>query len=452
MRKIMRKLITTLLVTVTLFSTVIAQAATDVETWRTDEGAEVYYLHAPEIPMVDLILSLEAGSIREGDSYGLAAMTANMVTSGTQSLDEEALLLKLDQLQSSIDASSSTYHTLFSLRSLSREQQFNSTLEILYEMLQSPRFDEKVFKREVTQAIDSQKARLDNPSAIANELYYAALYPNSVIGATSEMLQNALAKMRLGDVKAFQEQYYDAHGAKIIFVGDLSQEDAKKIAAKISQILGSGEIHPAMAQIEPVTMDLTYEQYYNSPQTQVMMGQPAIDRFSPDYLPLMIGNHLLGGSGLTSLLMTTIREKEGLTYGIYSRFAPNFYEGPFTISFSTKNESVEDAITQTKAVVNQFINEGPDSELLERAKNNYIGSLVLDLDSNLKLAYAILNLATYGLPLDYYETLPEKVRAITPKEIQEAFKRHVNPQEMTTVIVGGYVAPDKETRKPFNDQ
>ncbi|WP_162297642.1 M16 family metallopeptidase [Ignatzschineria cameli] len=452
MRQIMRKFFTTLLFTIPFFASLSAQAATDVETWRTDEGAEVYYLYAPEIPMVDLILSLEAGSIREGDSYGLAAMTAKMVTSGTQSLDEEALLLKLDQLQSSITASSSTYHTLFSLRSLSKASLLQPSLDLLYEMLQSPRFEEKVFKREITQAIDSQKARLDNPSAIANELYYAALYPNSVIGATSEMLQASLTKMSLGDVKAFQEQYYDAHGAKIIFVGDISEEDAKKVSAQISQILGPGEIHPAIAQIEPVSMNLTYEKYFNSPQTQVMMGQPAIDRFSPDYLPLMIGNHLLGGSGLTSLLMTTIREKEGLTYGIYSRFSPNFYEGPFTISFSTKNESVEDAITQTKAVVKQFIDNGPDPELLERAKNNYIGSLVLDLDSNLKLAYAILNLATYGLPLDYYETLPEKVRAITPQEIQEAFKRHVNPQEMTTVIVGGDVAPDTETETPFQDQ
>ena len=109
------------------------------------------------------------------------------------------------------------------------------------------------------------------------------------------------------------------------------------------------------------------------------------------------------------------------------------------MSFSTKNESVEEAITKTKAVIETFITETPDLDLLQRAKNNYLGSLVLDMDSNAKLANSILGLALFNLPLDYFDTLPEKVNAITPAEIQAAFKRHVNPEEMVTIIVGGDV-------------
>lgn len=443
----MNKLITSLLITTSVLIGFTANATSKVQTWTTKEGAEVYYLHAPEIPIVDMIISVDAGAILEDGAYGLADMTASMMTSGTTRLDEEAYLEELDNLQSSIGAGASTYSTIFSLRSLTKPESLQPSLDLFYEVLESPRFDEKIFERDRAQAIDGEKAILDSPSALANELYYNALYPNTVIGTTSAELQASLQKLTLDQVKNFREQFYDAQDAKIVFVGDIDKDQATTIANRVSEILGTGEIHPKVAQIEPVTMNLTHEKYFNSPQTQVMIGQPAIDRFNNDYLPLIVGNHLLGGSGLTSMLMTTIREKDGLTYGIYSRFSPSFYEGPFTITFSTKNESVDEAITKTKEAVNNFIQEGPDATLLERAKNNFLGSLVLDLDSNSKLANSILMLATYGLPLDYYETLPEKVRAITPSEIQEAFKRHVNTEEMTTVIVGGYVDPNKTETK-----
>lgn len=442
----MKRIITMLLTTTALMVGVMANASTKVETWKTAEGADVYYLNAPEIPIVDLILSVDAGAIREGNAYGLASLTASMMTTGTSRLDEEDFLVELDNLQSSISAGASTYSTYFSLRSLSKESALTPSLALFYEVLEDAKFEEKIFKRDRAQAIDGQKAILDNPGAIASELYYAALYPNSVIGATSKMLQESLSTLTLEDLQAFRDQYYNMQGAKIVFVGDISKTQAATIAANISETLGVGEIHQAPAQITPVTMNITEEQTFNSPQTQVIIGQPAIDRFDKDYLPLIVGNHLLGGSGLTSILMTTIREKDGLTYGISSRFSPSFYEGPFTISFSTKNESVDEAISKTRDVVTEFIEQGPDAELLERAKNNFLGSLVLDLNSNSKLANSILMLASYNLPLDYYETLPEKVRAITPEEIQEAFKRHVNPQEMTTVIVGGYVKDKQEDK------
>lgn len=416
-----------------------AQASSQVETWQTKEGASVYFLPAPEIPIADIIVALDAGAFREEKQYGLASITANMMTKGTTSLDEEAFLTKLDDLQSMIQANASLSHTLFSLRSLTKPTLFDPSLELFYDVLTEPLFNEQTFIRERAQAIDGQKAILDSPGQIARELYNAALYPNSVVGATSKMLEKSLQALSIDDLKAFRQHYYHANNAKIILVGDLTKADATKISTQISELLGHSEPLPALPKIDAITSNNIIEQYYNSPQTQVIMGQPAIDRFDKDYLPLIIGNHLLGGSGLTSILMTNIREKEGLTYGIYSQFTPGMYQGPFTVSFSTKNESVEAAIQKSKAVIENFIQEGPEAEALQRAKNNFLGALVLDMNSNAKLANAILGLATYNLPLDYYETLPEKVKAITPKEIQAAFKRHVNPEEMVTVIVGGVV-------------
>lgn len=444
----MKNLLAGILATSAFLVGFTANATSQIETWNTKEGASVYFLHAPEIPIMDMIVSLDAGSLREGQQYGLASMTANMMTKGTQDLNEEAFLTKLDDLQSAIDANASITSTSLSLRSLTKPELLTPSLDLFYEVLTTPAFNENVFERERTQAIDGQKAILDNPGKIANELYYETLYPNTVIGATAKMLESSLKKLSVKDLQDFRKQYYQAHNAKIVFVGDLSKEDAKSIANQVSALLGKGSPLPELPKIKSVTSHKIVEQYFNSPQTQVIMGQPAIDRFNEDYLPLMVGNHLLGGSGLTSILMTNIREKDGLTYGIYSYFSAGIYQGPFTVSFSTKNESVEEAIEKSKAVITQFIEEGPEAEALQRAKNNFLGSLVLDMNSNAKLATAILGLAAYDLPLDYYETLPEKVKAITPEEIQAAFKRHVNPKEMATIIVGGVVPSQKSQQQP----
>lgn len=420
--------------------TSVSFAATPkIEKWHTEEGATVLYLHAPEIPMMDLIIALDAGAFREGEQHGLAQLTANMMMRTTETLDEETLMSTLENLGTSISAGAGTNHTFINYRSLTDKELREASLNLLYEMLEHPSFESTIFERERAQIIDAQKARLDNQNAIASELYYSTLYPGQYLGVTSEMFQRSLATLTLPELENFRDTFYNAHNAHIIFVGALPREEVEAITTKISNILGKGEALPAIEEAALPAPGTLVTQYFNSPQTRILMGHPSITRDNEDYLPLMLGNHVLGGSGLTSQLMMEIREKRGLTYGIYSGFSPSFLPGPFTISLSTKNESVEDAIKATRALLATFIEEGPDAESLQRAKNNLVGSMVLDLDSNAKLAGALLHIATYNLPLDYYDTYPENIKAISAKTIQEAFARHIDLDAITTILVGGAV-------------
>lgn len=408
-----------------------------IQEWTTDEGARVLFIEAPEIPMVDFIISMDAGSFREGEKHGLANMTSQMMTLGTKDKDENEFSEALENLGSSISVSSGVSSTAIKIRSLTDDTVLNSTLSLWREMVQEPRFDAEIFDRERTQAIDAQKARLDSPDAIASETYNTLLYPNEIQGVTSAMLQASLKTMDIAELKQFRKNYYHATGANIIIVGALNREAAEKISIGISEVLGKGKTLPKISEKAELVPAQTVRKSFNSPQSRIIMGHVSIDRFSPDYWPLILGNHVLGGSGLTSLLMMDIREKQGLTYGIYSYFAPSFLHGPFTIGLSTKNESVDHAIKATIQGTKDFIKNGPDDEDLERAKNNLIGSSILGISSNSGLAGALLTIAQYDLPLDYYDTYPETIRAITKEEIQKAFQKHVHPDDFVTVIVGG---------------
>lgn len=408
-----------------------------IQEWTTDEGARVLFIEAPEIPMVDFIISMDAGSFREDKNYGLASMTSQMMTLGTKDKDENEFSEALENLGSAISISSGVINTSIKIRSLTDDTVLNSTLALWREMVQEPRFDAEIFNRERTQSIDAQKARLDNPDAIASETFSTLLYPNQIQGVTSDMLQASLKKMKIEELKQFREGYYHATGANIIIVGALDRDSAEKISTGISEVLGKGKalskIEEKVEKVKPQTV----RKAFNSPQSRILMGHVSIDRFNTDYWPLLLGNHVLGGSGLTSLLMMDIREKQGLTYGIYSYFAPSFLHGPFTIGLSTKNESVDHAIKATIQGTKDFIKNGPDDTDLDRAKNNLIGSSILSLSSNSGLAGALLTIAQYDLPLDYYDTYPETIRAITKEEIQKAFQKHVHPDDFVTVIVGG---------------
>ncbi len=408
-----------------------------INEWKTEEGARVLFINAPEIPMVDIIVGMDAGSIREGTKYGLSSLTANMMTLGTQDKDETEFSEALENLGSSISARASTGSTLFSLRSITDKAVLEPTLALFSEMIQSPRFDESIFNRERTQIIDAQKAKLDSPSAIANETFYTTLYPNSPKGVTTDEMKASLLKLTIEDLKAFRDSHYNATDANIIIVGDLSLEEAKKISNQISHLLGKGPSYPKYIDSVESVSPSKQSVFFPSPQSQILIGHDSIDRNNEDFLTLTLGNHVLGGSGLTSLLMMDIREKQGLTYGISSGFNAGLLHGPFIIGLATKNESVEKAIQAAIKGVEDFIQNGPTDEDLARAKNNLVGSAILSLSSNSSLANALYNIAQFDLPLDYYDTYPDKIKAISKEEIQKAFKKHVHPENFTTVIVGG---------------
>ena len=159
-------------------------------------------------------------------------------------------------------------------------------------------------------------------------------------------------------------------------------------------------------------------------------------RTDPDYFPLYVGNHILGGSGLVSLLMDEVREKRGLSYSVYSYFLPLAERGPFLAGLATKNDQGPQARNVLMATIQRFRDEGPSQEELEAAVKNITGGFPLRIAGNRKIAQYLAIIGFYGLPLDYLDRFNERVRAVTVEAIRDAFQRRIDPSHFTTVIVG----------------
>ena len=177
--------------------------------------------------------------------------------------------------------------------------------------------------------------------------------------------------------------------------------------------------------------------YHPSAQTTVRMGAPGMHRGDPDYFPLYIGNHVLGGSGLVSRLSDEVREKRGLSYSASSYFNPMEQDGPYLLSLQTRNDQSAQALKVLKDTLVKFVADGPTDQELESAKKNITGGFALRLDSNGKIADHLAVIGFYGLPLDYLDTFIGKVNAVTVEQVREAFKRRIHPEHMVTVTVGG---------------
>jgi zinc protease len=179
---------------------------------------------------------------------------------------------------------------------------------------------------------------------------------------------------------------------------------------------------------------------FDSAQAHVLIGQPGYLRSDPDFFTLTVGNYILGGGGFVSRLTEEVREKRGLSYSVYSYFAPGLHAGAFTLGLQTRPDQVEQAVKVSRDVLASFVAQGPTAKELKAAKDNLIGGFALRIDSNRKLLDNVANIAWNRLALDYLDTWTQQIERVTLADIRAAFARKLQPEKMVTVVVGGAAA------------
>jgi zinc protease len=149
-----------------------------------------------------------------------------------------------------------------------------------------------------------------------------------------------------------------------------------------------------------------------------------------------VGNYILGGGGFVSRLTHEVREKRGLSYSVYSYFAPGLHAGAFTLGLQTRPDQAAQAVQVAKDVLADFVAHGPTEAELKAAKDNLMGGFALRVDSNRKLLDNMANIAWNQLPLNYLDTWTQQIDQVSTAQIKAAFARKLQPQKMVTVVLG----------------
>ncbi|MDA8453758.1 insulinase family protein [Acidovorax sp. GBBC 3334] len=430
-----------------LLGTQSAWALLPIQHWTEPNGARIWLVESPGIPMVDVQVDFDAGTRRDpAPQAGLAGAAAAMMSKGVRgdggepAMDENALGEAWADLGASLSASAERDGFSYSLRSLTDAGLLDRAARLAARQIAQPAFPQDVWQRERARWSASLKEAETRPGTVAGKAFAQAVFGTHPYGQRTT--PDTLARIEVADLQAFHARYLQACRARVSIVGAVTRAQAQTLAQTLLSRLPASDATgcaplPAVPRVQALDKPAEEKIPFASAQAHVLIGQPSFPRKDPDFLALLVGNHILGGGGFTSRLTEEVREKRGLSYSVYSQFSPGLDAGPFVVGLQTRPDQAEQAVKVSREVLARFVAEGPTAAELRAAKDNLIGGFALRIDSNRKLLGNVVNIAWNDLPLDYLEHWTDRVEALTAADIRAALARKLQPDRMVTVVVGG---------------
>jgi zinc protease len=413
-------------------------AALPIQTWRAPSGAEVLFVEARTLPMIDVAVEFPAGSSRDDPGKGgLARMTLQMMKLGAGGMSETEISNRLADSGVRLGASFDVDRAGYAVRTLSRPDRQEHAFSVLEALLAAPAFEQRVFEREKARTLTALSESLTRPGTIVEREFLSRTYAAHPYGHLATGDPQTVGVLTRNDLVEFYRHHYVADRAIIAIIGDLSRAQAQRIAQRLTEKLPRSRVP---RQVLPPVPRLSgpIESYIPHPASQahLRIGAPGLRRGDPDYYALWLGNQVLGGGGFNSRLSVELREKRGLTYSAYSYFAPFAVDGPFVLGAQTSREQAPAALSVMRETLERFVRDGPSEVELQEAKQNVVGGFVLRVDSNEKILEYLSLIGFYDLPLDYIERFPHEIEKVTLQQVRDAFRRRIDPARMVTVVVG----------------
>ena len=434
-----------LLILIFVLACAPAQAVLKIQNWTLDNGARVFFVESPSIPILDVSIEFDAGSRRDpADKSGVAALANAMLARGVReaslpgggmepALSEAEISNAFADIAAQRSGGAGRDRAGATLRTLSSQEERTRAVELLSRVLAHPSFPENLLERDKARTIAAIKESLTQPDEIAHRAFWRTLYQSHPYAreATVESVQ-AITR---DDLVAFHAAHYVANRAVIAMIGAVSREEADAIARQLTARLPQGAPLPELpAPPAPGAREENIP--HPASQSHILLGAPALKRGDPDYFPLTVGNYVLGGGGFVSRLTHEVREKRGLAYSVYSYFNPLEQEGPFQIGLQTQKQQTGQALEVVRDTLDRYLREGPSAAELKAAKDNLIGGFALRIDNNRKILDNIAVIGFYRLPLDYLDTWTDRVTKVGIADIKAAFQRKIPAGSLATIVVG----------------
>ncbi len=417
----------------------------DIQAWHTAEGAKVLFAEARGLPMFDMRLTFAAGSSRDGGTPGLAMLTNLMLNEGVAGRDANAIAQDFESLGAQYSPSTGLDTAQVSLRCLSAKDKRDPALTLFAEVAGKPTFPGDSYARLRNQTLAAFVDKQHDPSKLASLELMNRLYGDHPYAHASDGMAQAIQSVTPTQLRAFHEKAYAAGNVVIALVGDLSRAEAEAIAAQVSATLPQG---PALAKIpQPTEPNASISHIeFPSKQTILMLAQLGIDRDNPDYAALSMGNQILGG-GFGTRLMSEVREKRGLTYGVVSTFTPMQARGPFMIKLQTRSEMSEGTLKLVQDVLADYLKTGPTEKELDDAKRELAGSFPQSTASNAQIVSKLASIGFYNLPLNHLDDFMQQSQRLTVEQVKSALNKHLSMDKLVIISTGPTV-PQKPLPEP----
>ncbi|MCU1348744.1 MAG: hypothetical protein JWO56_1774 [Acidobacteria bacterium] len=416
---------------------------------KLDNGLTVVLVPLPNVPKVTAILTFPAGrGTGWRDHPGVAQLAARVAKEGTSTrsareIKEETRSIG-GTLELAVDADATTI-TASALSELAPRM-----LDLVSDVAQHPAFPKSevdLGRQNMASEIEEERA---SPDFLADEQLHKAIFGATPYGFVVAS-PNAIAAITRDQLAAFAAAHYLPNGAHLVVAGDLEPEAMLATVKKWfgGWKSGTAPAEPAMTVPKRDKRQIYFVDRPGSVQSTVYIGALSAPRKSADYLPLRTANMIYGGS-FYSRLTRNIREAKGYTYSPFSNSDMRRRSGLFYAGASVRNDVTGPALLEMLYELDRMRVAPVTDEELASAKTFSIGSMELELETQLAFAQRISAIYTFGLPKDFLQTFRPKIDALTTADIRKAAARYFDTYRAAIVIVGDY-AQVKEQVAPFGD-
>ncbi len=401
-------------------------------------GVTLYVIEQHEVPLVDAVLSVRGGGRADQDRPGLASFTADMLDEGADTLDAFGIAAQAAYLGAELETRADWDRTLVSLKV--PKHSLAAALDLMATVSLEPSFHSADVARERELRLAEILQERDQPEAVASHAFSAVVFPighpyHEPLGGDSA----ATAALDSAGVRAFYAETFRPDRASIIVSGDITLAEA---TAAITRAFGgwraaAGTTPAPTAAPAPATRATTVYlvDKPNAAQSVIAIGNPGVDRRSPDYYALQVMNTLLGGS-FSSRLNQNLRETKGYAYGAGSSFQYRPLPGPFIASAAVRTDVTDSSLIEFFKEFKRLRDSAVTPVELTRAKSYIALGLPGEFETAGDLASQLSRLLVFGLPLEYYRTYVPRIMAVTAADVQRVARKYIRPDRVSVVVVG----------------
>jgi zinc protease len=401
-------------------------------------GLTVLILEDHRTPSVFVQLYVDgAGALFEPPSMtGLASATAQMLREGTPSRNSLQIAEEIDRLGASLGAGGSFGSSQVVLSASGLSDNFDSWFALVVDVLLRPSFPPEELEKMKQRLRAQLRQQRSAPNFLVNERFSRAVYGNHPAATVSSSNESLDALTREALVKWHRERYAPQN-TLLAIAGDVK---AQELIPQLEKWFAGWQRNDVEESWPPDPVAATARKVYlvhrpNSVQTTVSLGNIAIDRRSPDYIPMVVMNHILGG-GSSGRLFLNLREEKGYTYGVYSDFSALRYPGPWRAGGNMRTEVTEGALVEFFKEIARMRDQAIPDDELEDAKRAIAARFALSLERPTTIMGLAVSRVQFQLPEDYWDTYPDKIMAVTAEDVQRVARKYLDPSAMQLVAVG----------------
>ena len=397
-------------------------------------GITAWLVEDHNIPFTALEIRFQGGtSLDRAGKGGAVNLMTGLIEEGTGDLDSQGFAEARDALAADLSFRPSTDSIAVSARFLTENR--DKSIDLLRAALVAPRFDEPSLERVRGQVLSGLRSDAKDPSAIAGKIFDNLAFADHPYATSGDGTEDSVNALTRDDILAAHSDAIARDRVFVAAVGDISAAD---LGVLLDHLLGDlpakGAPLPSRAQFT-LKGGVTVEDF-PTPQAVVMFGQEGIKRNDPDFFAAFILNEILGGDRFTARLMTELREKRGLTYGVGTTLLPMDQAELYMGQFSTANATAAQAVQLVRDEWAKMLTDGVSDAELAAAKTYLTGSYPLRFDGNGPIANLLVGMQMQGLPIDYSASRNDKINGVTRADIARVAKRLLHPDALHFVVVG----------------